>query len=121
MELITIDTNIISKALDGNENALQVIQGNITYISFIVKIELLSAPHYSKKDLLIIKEALDQFFIHPYLQTLENSIIKIRRTYKLKIPDAIIAATALELKLPLFSNDNIFEKIQGLNFIHVHF
>lgn len=121
MELITIDTNIISKALDGNVNVLNVIQGNITYISFIVRIELLSAPHYTKKDIPIIKQALNEFYVHPYSQSLEDIVIGLRKTYKLKTPDAIIAATALELKLPLFSNDTIFEKVTDLNFIHVQF
>ena len=121
MELITIDKNFISKALEGNENALQVIQGNITYISFIVKNRIIIRPTLFKKDLPIIKASLEEFFVHPYSQTLEDIVIKIRRTHKLKVPDAIVAATALELKLPLFSNDKILERIDGLNFIHIDF
>jgi predicted nucleic acid-binding protein len=121
MELITIDTNILSKALAGNEKALNVFQGNLTYISFIVQIEMLSASHYSKKQVQIIEQSFSEFLIHPYSQSLQEKVIEIRRTYKLKIPDAFIAATALELKLPLFSNDAIFTKVKPLNFIYIEF
>ena len=121
MELITIDTNILSKALDGNEKALHIFQGNITHFSFIVEIEMLSASHYSKKQIQIIENSLKEFFIYPNSQSLQREVIKIRRQSKLKIPDAFIAATAIELRLPLFSNDPIFSKVPGLNFIYVEF
>lgn len=121
MELITIDTNILGKALDGNEKALNIFQDNLTYLSFIVQIEMLSAPHYNKKQVQLIKQSLSEFLIYPYSQSLQERVIEIRRSYKLKIPDAFIAATALELQLPLFSNDEVFKKVRGLNFIHVEF
>lgn len=121
MELITIDTNILSKALDGNIKALNIFQGNLTYISFIVEMEMLSAPHYNRKQLEIIKRSFNEFLIYPYSQSLQEKAITIRRNHRLKIPDAFIAATALKLELPLFSNDEIFKKVTGLNFIYVEF
>lgn len=44
--------------------------------------------------------------------------IEIRRQHNLKLPDAIIAATALHLNLPLISADSIFSRIGELNFVH---
>jgi predicted nucleic acid-binding protein len=44
--------------------------------------------------------------------------IELRKAYKIKLPDAIIAATALVNKLTLISRDtNDFRKVKGLKVI----
>ncbi len=121
MEHIIIDTNILIKAFAGDRNAGSIFEGNITYISFITQIELLSGKNQTNKQYQIIQEALSQFIIHPYSLPLQEKVIKIRRTTGLKIPDAFIAASAIELRLPLFSGDDIFSKVHGVNFFHVGF
>ncbi|NCS90004.1 MAG: hypothetical protein COW71_13430 [Ignavibacteriales bacterium CG18_big_fil_WC_8_21_14_2_50_31_20] len=44
-------------------------------------------------------------------------IIKLRKKYRLKLPDAIICASAASLGIPLVSNDKIFEKVEVLKLI----
>jgi predicted nucleic acid-binding protein len=46
---------------------------------------------------------------------IRNITISIRKEYKLKIPDAIITATALYYNLPLFTFDKDFKKIVQLD------
>ena len=87
----------------------------------MVDVELRSANFVTKKDLKLIEAALQQFIIHPYDHNIQERAIKIRRTHNLKIPDAFIAATALVLQLPLFSADDCFHSVTGLNFIHLKF
>ncbi|MFN4256524.1 MAG: PIN domain-containing protein [Saprospiraceae bacterium] len=43
--------------------------------------------------------------------------IEIRKAHGLKLPDAIIAASALHLNLPLVSADKVFNRIDDLNFV----
>jgi predicted nucleic acid-binding protein len=43
--------------------------------------------------------------------------ISLHRRYRLKTPDAIIAASALHLKIPLVSADAAFKKVIGLRLI----
>lgn len=45
---------------------------------------------------------------------IEEKVIEIRTTCRLKLPDAIIAATATSLGAPLVTNDSGFRKVQGL-------
>ena len=45
---------------------------------------------------------------------IEDATIQIRRSKALKLPDAIIAATAIVLGSPLVSNDRAFRNIAGL-------
>jgi tRNA(fMet)-specific endonuclease VapC len=42
--------------------------------------------------------------------------IKIRKKYKLKLPDALIAAIAIVNNATLFSADSVFAKIFNLKF-----
>ncbi|MBO5690919.1 MAG: PIN domain-containing protein, partial [Spirochaetaceae bacterium] len=37
------------------------------------------------------------------------------RFYKIKLPDAIVAATAISYNVPLLTADKEFNKIKGLN------
>jgi len=49
---------------------------------------------------------------------IKEKAIDLRRNYSLKLPDAIIAATAVELNLPLISGDGVFSRVDELNFAH---
>ena len=121
MELITIDTNIIIKALACVESVRNLFEGQLCYISFMVDIELRSANWMTRNNLSLVEATLKQFIIHPYDYAIQEKAITIRRTHNLKIPDAFIAATSVILKLPLFSGDDCFKNMQGLTFIHVKF
>ena len=44
-----------------------------------------------------------------------QEIIQIRQNSKVKFPDAIIAATALQQQATLVSNDGVFKRISGLS------
>ncbi len=56
--------------------------------------------------------------IHPVNIDLVKTTIDIRQNYKLKLPDAIIAATAVVYDLVLFSRNTAdFKKIEGLQII----
>lgn len=41
----------------------------------------------------------------------------IRRQYRIKLPDAIISATAKYLSVPLVTADNIFKKVPDVDII----
>jgi hypothetical protein len=121
MERIAIDTNVLIYAFKKNSRAVAILNQKEIFLSFITVIEILSFPILTAKD----EEVLLSFFtnctIIPNTPELQRRVIELRKKYKLKIPDAFIAATAIENKLPLFSGDSIFDRIKELNFIHVEF
>lgn len=83
-------------------------------MSVINKIELLG---FSKVEKDII-EFVACSNIHPMDDTIVDKTIEVRRLYKIKIPDAVIAATALQNGLVLVSrNIKDFKNIQGLEVI----
>lgn len=91
--------------------------GNLIYISFITEIELY-AYHSNNPN---ANKALDAFMASVEIIELDHSIkhqtINIRKLYKLKIPDAIIVASALTLNMQLISADKAIKRVESLDLI----
>ena len=60
---------------------------------------------------------LEECSIMDFNKGIKDITINFRRNYKLKLPDAIIAATAIFLGIPLISAYGHFDKIEDLVFI----
>ena len=59
--------------------------------------------------------------VHPVNNDLIENTIKIRTDYRLKLPDAIIAATAITYGMTLLSrNISDFSKIKEMSVIDAH-
>jgi len=100
------------------EKALQFMDkvvDNEYYISVISKIELLGFTHLSQSDEQKIQLLLDSSCIIELTNDIVDKTIEIRKKIKMKLPDAIIAATALAHKLILISrNLKDFDKLQNI-------
>ena len=84
-------------------------------ISPIIHIELLSFAGLEKEEEQAIRDLLSQFYSVPLLREIEEQTIQLKRQYKIKLPDAIIAATALHKDAFLVTrNANDFQEIAGL-------
>jgi predicted nucleic acid-binding protein len=115
-----IDTNII---IDFSENRLPLnaklfvaeVIDNEPNISIINKIELLGFSLVTSE----IIEFTDSANIINLTEDVTNKTIKLRKNRKIKLPDAIIASTALAYNLTLISrNTKDFDGIDGLEFIN---
>jgi predicted nucleic acid-binding protein len=90
-------------------------------VSPIIRIELLSFVGLSKEEQQSIEDLLSQFNTVSLLREIENQTIQIKRQYKIKLPDAIIAATAINQDAFLVTrNVGDFKEITGLK-IENHF
>ncbi|MCC5605116.1 type II toxin-antitoxin system VapC family toxin [Nostoc favosum] len=84
-------------------------------ISPIIYIELLSFAGLEKEEEQAIRDLLSQFYSVPLLREIEEQTIQLKRQYKIKLPDAIIAATALHKDAFLVTrNANDFQGIAEL-------
>ena len=112
------DTNAFIYFFAGREtiNAF-VKQAPIIYYSLTSETELLSAPHLTDADMAHIKAFLAMCEPIPLIPEVVAGTIRIRRQYNVKVPDAIIAASALHLNVPLVSADTEFQKIESLSLI----
>jgi len=78
---------------------------NEVVTSRIVRLELLSLPGLSSSKANIIREMLDQFTLIPITEDIEELTISSRQRYRIKLPDALIAATAYQTSSILVTHD----------------
>ena len=84
-------------------------------LSVISEIELLCWKTASEKDLIVLKEFTAEFHVIELEQSIKLKTIELRRIHGIKLPDAVIAATALTYELTLLTrNVKDFRNIDGL-------
>ena len=107
------DTNAVIYLLSGNNCMKPYLQKTLA-VSVISFMELLSFPGITGDEEKMIRQFLNMRKIIQIDKDVMEKTIQLRREYKIKLPDAIIAATALILKIPLISADTEFCKIVNL-------
>ena len=90
-----------------------------SYISVITRIEILCGIDKAIPIPQPVTDLLNQFREQPFTEAIIQQCIDIRRNQRIKLPDAIIAATALHLQLPLVTrNIGDFKNIETLTTIN---
>ena len=76
--------------------------------------DFISPPqNYEEQIELILNDCL----ILPLNNSIKQHYKALRKSYKLKLADSLVAATALGLNIPLVTADKEFKKIKSLNLI----
>jgi len=89
-----------------------IVSTNQPAISAITEIELLCWKTAAENDLLILRSFIKDSYVYELNQEIKNQTVEVRKSYSLKLPDAIIAATAIVNELTLITrNAKDFEKI----------
>jgi predicted nucleic acid-binding protein len=114
---LLIDTNIALYLLNGDTTIAELLNGRDIHVSFITELELLGFQGIKKEDVSFVKDFLDSCIIVDLNQAIKSITINLKQTYKIKLPDAIIAATSVYMNLPLISADKDFDRIDDLKFI----
>ncbi|MEH2390588.1 MAG: type II toxin-antitoxin system VapC family toxin [Nostoc sp.] len=100
---IFLDTNVVLYFLGGR--LVNPLPSGQYFISVITEIELLSYPSLSLEEETQIIDFLNKITIIGIDSNIKNLTIAFCKQYKLRLPDAIIAATAKSLNATLFTND----------------
>lgn len=86
-------------------------------ISVISRMEILGTPKATPQ-LHQAQGLLECFSEHALTEGVVKRVIELRQQHRIKLPDAIIAATALELDVPLITrNSKDFAKLPSLKLI----
>ena len=100
---VVLDTNAVLYLLAGR--LAQALPQADFYVSVITEMELLSYPLLKSDEEKEIHDFLSDVTIIDLNRNIKQSAIALRRQYRLKLPDAVVAATAQHLKAELFTND----------------
>ncbi len=88
-------------------------------ISVITRLELISWYNLTEVSLRAITILLNNVTEQSLTEEIIQSSAHLRRTFRLKLPDAIIAATALHHEVPLITrNVSDFKNVKGLKLIN---
>jgi predicted nucleic acid-binding protein len=87
------------------------------FISVITEMEVLGVKEITDNEINIREMAIEFCSIIPFTNKIKNKAIAIKRKIKIPLPDAIIAATAIEEGLTLVTADKGFKRLKDLQLI----
>ncbi len=115
---LLLDTNSIIALLNEDAKVVEVTDvADDIFISIINELEFKSFSNLSLHDIELFDAFVSRINVLGLQAsdiTLKNKIIEIRNTYRLRLPDAIIAASAIVNNAVLVTADKDFKKIEKL-------
>jgi predicted nucleic acid-binding protein len=118
-----LDTNLLIYYLQGISEVEYIFDKIETEqilgkISIISKIELLGFSSLSRNEDVSARKLISNLEIVGVDDFIAEEAVRLRKQYKIKTPDAIIASTALFYNAPLVTADANFKKIKNLEIIN---
>ena len=118
-----IDTNILIYHTKGSQLTIDFINNLIAQHSFnlsiLTKIEFLGWDKHTNDGFEKCKRLIESANIYPVDENIANKAIELRRKTKIKLADAVIAATALLNNFHLVTrNVDDFKTIEGVEVIN---
>ena len=114
---ILADTSLLINFFNGNSTAKKFLIEADIWISGITEIELLSSSNITSTEKRLLKDFLKNTIIIDLLPAIKEIAVDLRISKTLKLPDAIIAATAIHKNFPLITYDKAFGKVPELNLV----
>jgi predicted nucleic acid-binding protein len=115
-----LDTNIIIYALKGLADVRPYFDTKL-FISVVTEIEVLGVKDLSEKEITIRETAVEFCNVISLNHKIKTKAIELKRQVKIAIPDAIIAATAIEEGLTLVTADKGLKRVKELSLILIEF
>lgn len=112
---LTVDTNILLYLINKDNRVEHLLDKIPVYISYVTEIELLSYHGISSAELKVIEQLIENCTVIEMNEYIKRQTILWRRKYRLKVNDAIVAATSSYLNIPLLTADSDFLKIKELD------
>jgi len=111
-----VDTNAVINILKMDDSKATFIDADsVFFISIISEIELLSYAHLSIEEEKKIRDFLFESTIINIDIKIKDETIRIKKIYNLKLPDAVICATAYCHNLTLITDDKTLARVFEIN------
>ena len=121
-----MDTNAVIEFLGGHLPASamtriqQIVEDEEHALSVVNHIELM-AYNGTVQEMQTMQDFIDASTVIPLTDPIVNKTIDLRKLYKKKLPDTIIAATAFVHNLTILTrNESDFRRMTGLNVTNPH-
>jgi tRNA(fMet)-specific endonuclease VapC len=118
---VLLDTNAIAALLQGNLDLVELLKSaEWIGISVISEIEFLANSALNEDDKALFENfinRIDVIDLNHHDTVLLPLILEVRKKSKIKLPDAIIAATAIHNNAKIITSDEGFRKVARLRVI----
>lgn len=114
---ILLDTNAVLYLLNGDITLADFLVSQEIYISIISEIELLSYKKITETERIKLSQFISLIEVLPLSDSVKIKAIEIRKVNSLKIPDSIIAGTAMAFQMPLLSADKQMKSVKDIELI----
>ncbi len=114
---ILLDTNIVLYLLAGDTTLSNSLFNKKLYVSFVTQLELLGYQGITIDEQDKLQAFLNDCIIIDINQQIKVEVIKLKRQFKLKLPDSIILATSSYLGVPVMSADHDFMKVTSADVV----
>ncbi len=114
-----LDTNVIIDTLNNDFDLLMFLDAFPDceiYINPIVAIEVLAKPNMNEHEETAARTLLDSFKWIEFDKQVCDIAVTIRRSKELRLPDALIAASAILIGATVLSNDYHLKDFQYLGY-----
>ncbi|GHT46157.1 hypothetical protein AGMMS49965_23560 [Bacteroidia bacterium] len=114
---VLCDTNTLIHLLGHNSEVVDLLIGKQVSISVITELELYGKQNITPKEVSIIDMLVESCFVIDLLSPVKQIVKQLKQKHRMKLPDAIIAATAIYLDIPLITFDTDFKKIEEIKLV----
>jgi hypothetical protein len=113
---VLLDSNIVIYLSQKKLAINEVFEEYKTYsISIITYMEILSYNFTDKEEEVFVHKLLSLFTIIDINKKIADEVIRLKKSRKIKLPDAIIVSTALQTNSTLYTNDKQLHTVKDLN------
>jgi hypothetical protein len=117
---VCADTNVLIYLAEGRAEVADQLLAKSVFVSVISEIELLGWYRLGPAEARFFQALLADCTIVPLTDPVKAIAIALRQHRKMKTPDAIVAATAIYLDIPLYSyNVRDFAGIPSLSLVDI--
>lgn len=114
------DTNTFIYLLNRHPALQGLLESEWSY-SFVTEIELLGKYRITNAELSSVESLLTICIKISHSEKIGQYAIRLRQQFKIKLPDALIAATAIVCDIPLLTFDKGFANIPALDLVLLDF
>jgi predicted nucleic acid-binding protein len=110
---LLVDTNVLIHHWNGDARTTSIMDGAVLHVSFISEIEILGFHGYTAHERAKVTADMATILITDIDAGIKSAAIDLCARYRMKLADALIAATAIRLGIALVTEDKHFRKLKN--------
>lgn len=116
---LLVDTNVLIHHWNSDPRTTRRLDGALIHISFISEIEILGFHGYTAHERAKVTADLATIRIIDLDAGIKAAAIELCACFRMKTADALVAATAIRLGVPLLTEDKHFKRLKDELVVHL--